>query len=198
MIYVGIDVAKAKHDCCIITSDGEVICKPFTVKNNIDGFDEIYSKIKSFTKDLSIVKVGLEATGHFSINILNYLYEKGLKMYVFNPLHTNFYRKSLTLRKTKTDKEDCYNLAGIYFQKRYNDQSIHETKFMEMQLMSRYIETQNKNLIRWKCKLRQLIGLTFPEYENIIKMKIFLQKTPLILLKLILTPILLPLKGLIH
>lgn len=38
-----------------------------------------------------------------------------------------------------------------------------------MQLMSRYIETQNKNLIRWKCKLRQLIGLTFPEYEDIYK-----------------------------
>ena len=30
MIYVGIDVAKDKHDCCILGSDGEVLFSPFT------------------------------------------------------------------------------------------------------------------------------------------------------------------------
>ena len=25
MIYVGIDVAKDKHDCCILGSDGEIL-----------------------------------------------------------------------------------------------------------------------------------------------------------------------------
>ncbi len=31
MIYVGIDVAKDKHDCFITNSDGEVLFKSFTI-----------------------------------------------------------------------------------------------------------------------------------------------------------------------
>ncbi|BFK93601.1 hypothetical protein K030075H31_47110 [Blautia producta] len=35
MIYVGIDVAKDKHDCFITNSDGEVLFKAFKIKNTI-------------------------------------------------------------------------------------------------------------------------------------------------------------------
>lgn len=47
MIYVGIDVAKDKHDCFITNSDGEALFKPFTIQNNRAGFDELYQKIQS-------------------------------------------------------------------------------------------------------------------------------------------------------
>ncbi len=39
MIYVGIDVAKDKHDCFITTSDGEVLFKSFASSNNRDEFE---------------------------------------------------------------------------------------------------------------------------------------------------------------
>ena len=71
----------------------------------MEGFDNLHQKILSVTDDLSKVKVGLEATGHYSYNLLGYLLDKGLPTFVINPLHTNLYRKSLTLRKTKTDTE---------------------------------------------------------------------------------------------
>jgi transposase len=38
MISVGIDVAKDKHDCFIISSEGEVLADVFTIPNNMDGF----------------------------------------------------------------------------------------------------------------------------------------------------------------
>ena len=49
MIYVGIDVAKDKHDCCILGSDGEILFSPFTIQNSLQGFDELYEKIWSLT-----------------------------------------------------------------------------------------------------------------------------------------------------
>ena len=104
MIYVGIDVAKDKHDCFITNSDGEVLSKSFTISNNLKGFDTLFQKIISVSNDLSKVKVGLEATGHYSYNLLGFLLDKGLPTFVINPLHTNLYRKSLSLRKTKTVK----------------------------------------------------------------------------------------------
>ena len=111
MIYVGIDVAKNKHDCFITNSDGEVLFPAFTIQNNRNGFDDLFSKVQSISSDVSNIKVGLEATGHYSYNLLGYLIDKGLPTYVINPLHTNLYRKSLTLRKTKTDKVDARTIA---------------------------------------------------------------------------------------
>ena len=37
MGYVGIDIAKDKHDCFIVNSDGEVLFDVFTIQNNMDG-----------------------------------------------------------------------------------------------------------------------------------------------------------------
>ncbi len=81
MIYAGIDVAKDKHDCFIINSDGEVLIDNFTFPNNLDGFNSFLSIIESFSISFENVKVGLEATGHYSNNILEFLHSKGLLMY---------------------------------------------------------------------------------------------------------------------
>ena len=37
MIYVGIDVAKDKHDCFAMNSDGEILIEKMTIQNNFDG-----------------------------------------------------------------------------------------------------------------------------------------------------------------
>ena len=64
MIVVGIDVAKDKHDCFIMNSEGEVLFGSFVIQNNREGFDSLYEKICSVVDDFTKVKVGLEATGH--------------------------------------------------------------------------------------------------------------------------------------
>ena len=47
MIFVGIDVAKDKHDCFIMNSEGEVLFDVFTIPNTLDGFNALLSNIKS-------------------------------------------------------------------------------------------------------------------------------------------------------
>ena len=37
MVCVGIDVAKDKHDCCILDSDGTIRADCITIPNNMDG-----------------------------------------------------------------------------------------------------------------------------------------------------------------
>ena len=65
MIYVGIDVAKDKHDCCILESEADKLYPVFTIPNNKAGFDELYEKIFTVTDDKTKINVGLEATGHY-------------------------------------------------------------------------------------------------------------------------------------
>lgn len=114
MICVGIDVAKDKHDCFIMNSDGEVLADVFTVPNSKEGFEHLLQTINTCTGiGGSKIKVGLEATGHYSYNILGFLLDKGLPTYVINPLHTNLFRKSQSLRKTKTDRVDARTIASM-------------------------------------------------------------------------------------
>lgn len=169
MIYVGIDVAKDKHDCFITNSDGEVLFKAFTITNNLDGFNELHQKIASVMDDVTKVKVGLEATGHYSYNLLGYLIDKGLPTYVINPLHTNLYRKSLSLRQTKTDKVDARTIASMLMSdvnlKSYSDISYHNE---ELKSLTRYRFDKVKERAKLKTSVSRLVCILFPELEKLV------------------------------
>ena len=169
MIFVGIDVAKDKHDCFITNTDGEVLFKSFTISNNLDGFDELYHKIESVMEDVSKVKVGLEATGHYSYNLLGYLIDKSLPTYVINPLHTNLYRKSLSLRHTKTDKVDAHTIASMLMSdvnlKSYSDTFYHNE---ELKSLTRYRFDKVKERAKLKTSVSRLVCILFPELEKLV------------------------------
>ena len=46
VVSVGIDVAKDKHDCFILNSEGEVLADVFTIPNNMDGFNCLLQTIR--------------------------------------------------------------------------------------------------------------------------------------------------------
>ena len=169
MIYVGIDVAKDKHDCFITNSDGEVLFKSFTISNNRDGFETLFQRIESVSDDFSKVKVGLEATGHYSYNLLGFFLDKGLTTFVINPLHTNLYRKSLSLRKTKTDKVDAHTIASMIMSdvnlKSYSDTSYHNE---ELKSLTRYRFDKVKERAKLKSSVSRLVTILFPELEKLV------------------------------
>lgn len=169
MILVGIDVAKDKHDCTIMHSDGEVLFPAFTIKNDLDGFDNLYGKILSLSPESDNIKVGLEATGHYSYNLLGYLLDKGLPTFVINPLHTNLYRKSLSLRKTKTDSIDARTIARMLLSdislKPYSAITYHND---ELKSLTRYRFDKVKQRAKLKSSISRLVNILFPELEKLV------------------------------
>ena len=169
MIYVGIDVAKDKHDCCILGSDAEKLYPVFTISNNRDGFDELYEKIQTIETDNDQIKVGLEATGHYHLNLLRPLLDNGLASFVINPLHTNLYRKSLSLRKTKTDKVDARTIAMMLMSdvdlKSYSDILYHNE---ELKSLTRYRFDKIQKRAQLKQSVSRLVNILFPELEKLV------------------------------
>ena len=169
MVCVGIDVAKDKHDCFILSSEGEVLADVFTVANNRDGFETLLQRIQSCTCPTDNIKVGLEATGHYSYNILGFLLDKGLTTYVINPLHTNLYRKSLSLRQTKTDRIDARTIASMLMSdvdlKSYTDTAYHNE---ELKSLTRYRFDKVKERARLKQSVSRLVNILFPELETLV------------------------------
>ena len=169
MIYVGIDVSKDKHDCTIVSSEGEVLADVFSIQNNLDGFNLLFQRLKSVAPDLSKVKVGLEATGHYSYNILGFLLDKGLSTYVINPLHTNLFRKSTSLRRTKTDRVDARTIAAMMMSgvvlSSYTAISYHNE---ELKSLSRYRFDKVRERARLKQSVSRLVNILFPELEQLV------------------------------
>lgn len=160
MIYLGIDVSKDKHDCCILSQEGELLTKPFSVPNSRQGYDKLFSLVSSFENNPEKVKAGLEATGHYSFAILGYLLEKGVTCFVFNPLHTNLYRKAVSLRKTKTDKVDSKTIALMLLSsvglKPYSKALYHNE---QLKSLSRYRFSKVRERAVLKQQLARLVNI---------------------------------------
>ena len=169
MVLVGIDVAKDKHDCFIISSEGKVLANVFTIPNSMDGFIHLRQAIQACAKPQDKIKVGLEATGHYSYNILGFLLDSGLPTYVLNPLHTNLYRKSLSLRKTKTDSVDARTIAAMLMSdvdlKPYTDTAYHNE---ELKSLTRYRFDKVRERAKLKQSIARLVCILFPELEKLV------------------------------
>lgn len=169
MICVGIDVAKDKHDCFILNSEGVTLADVFTIPNSLEGFNTLLDKLQTCSTPQDSIKVGLEATGHYSYNILGFLLDNGLATYVLNPLRTNLYRKSLSLRKTKTDRVDARTIAAMLLSdaglKPYTDTAYHNE---ELKSLTRYRFDKVKERAKLKQSVSRLVCILFPELEKLV------------------------------
>lgn len=169
MIIAAVDVAKDKHDCFITNSDGEVLFDAFTIPNSQEGFDDFFEKIRSVADSLQNVKVGLEATGHYHLNLLGFLLDKGLTTYLINPLHTNLFRKGLSLRKTKTDTVDARAIAMLLLSDRtLQPYSLTSYQNEELKSLTRYRADKVRERAKLKSSLARLVVILFPELEKLV------------------------------
>ena len=110
MYYVGIDIAKYKHDCFIFTSEGEIVLESFTFENTREGFSKLKLILDALDHSQKI-KTGLEATGIYGKNLKLFLSSIGYDFDELNPLQVKRFTNALSNRKTKTDKIDASQIA---------------------------------------------------------------------------------------
>lgn len=169
MIIVAIDVAKDKHECFIMSSDGEILFDPFPITNDRDGFDLLFDRICSVSGSLEDVKAGLEATGHYHLDLLAFLLDKGLSTYLINPLHTSLFRKSLSLRKTKTDPVDARAIAMLMLSgQELQPCSSSSYSIDELKSLTRYRADKVKERAKLKASVSRLVTILFPEFEKLV------------------------------
>ena len=178
MIYIGIDVAKNSHFASAVNSDGEVLIKPFNFSNSKSGFDLFFSKIKSFP--IVDCFIGLESTGHYSDNIVAFLFSKGFKIGIINPLQTDSLRNS-NIRKTKNDKLDTFLISNCLMLGKYSLFQQRDFTLLNLRSLCRF----RFDIVQSKAKLKtQLVGcidLLFPELSDFFKGDLHLKSSYAIL-----------------
>lgn len=166
MINIGIDVGKFKH-CAAVLDDktGEVLIKQFFFSNDQEGFDFFYSKVKRYIHRRHAV--GMEDTGHYMINLTNYLLEKKLSVKYINPRSTNLRRKELGI-SAKNDKKDTLLIAEMLSEKKFwrsvSKSSMETSKLRELtRLYHQLQEQQNQDMNR----LQRALDIVFPEVNTL-------------------------------
>ncbi len=164
MIYVGIDAAKDKHDSCILGGNGQTVQEAFTFRNNHEEFEQLISAIQrsSEAEGSGQIKAGLESTGHYSGNLEAFLRDSGVELVVFNPLQVNLYRKSQTLRKTKTDKVDAKCIALLLMTAELNPVSV-SYQIQELKALTRHRSRLVSQRTKLKVSISRLVVILFSE-----------------------------------
>lgn len=167
MLLLGIDIAKLNHIASIVDSDsGELIFFNFKFQNNMHGFFSLYEKISTLSfKDIII---GLESTGHYGENFINFFFQKGFKIAVINPLQTSHLRKA-NIRDSKNDRLDSINIAKalLFGENRYISKK-NVTNFA-LKKLTRFRKNLIKQKTRTKIQLVSLLDVIFPELQYIFK-----------------------------
>jgi len=158
---LSIDVANGKSDVLLITEYGEVLIEPHEVKHCLNEFNQLKERIDEFKLD--DLTIFMESTSTYHLPIQRFFTNNNFKVQVINPILGK--NNTRNLRKTKTDIEDCYNLADLFFK---NTVKIH-TKDMNdiyssMIELSRQEKHLTESLVRSKNRFKQIIANAFPEY----------------------------------
>lgn len=161
---VGIDIAKYKHDCFIMDHHGEVIRDAFSFPNDRSGFFTL-NEILSILDPSQPIRIGLEATGHYGMNLKIFLEENGFSFMEFNPILVKRFSQATTLRRTKTDKIDA-QLIALYLStlnfKPYPSQSYHIKNLKSLtRLRDELVKQRSRRLV----KMTNILDLVFPEFK---------------------------------
>ena len=104
---LSVDVAKNKSMIMLMNSDDEILIDTKEIKHNLVDFEKVKEEIKELKPEN--LTVFMESTGIYHLPVKRYFKENGFNILVINSLKTkNNYD---TIRKTKTDKKDCFRLA---------------------------------------------------------------------------------------
>jgi transposase len=166
--YVGIDIAKYKHDCFIADDSGCVIRDSFTLTNDKDGFDVLLSILKEL-KPKGQIKIGFESTGHYHFNLKLCLEANGYDYVEFNPLLVHKFASTQTLRRTKTDKKDAQLIAKYLMTVDYKPYVNSFYHINNLKSLTRLRETLITDRTRFLNQITSYLDQIFPEFKPLFE-----------------------------
>lgn len=164
MYYVGLDVSLEKHDCCILDAKLKTISS-FIVPNHSAGFTLLDDTLASLACSDEIV-IGLEATGIYGDNLIDFLRRKGYDVHTINPLLSKKHQSATTLRKTKTDKSDARNIALTIAETDFQSDLPVSYHISELKSLCRARFSAVKDRSALKNRVKRLVVKLFPELLN--------------------------------
>ena len=178
--FVGIDISKYKHDCCIIHAADQSIVAKFTFKNDKEGFAQLLTSLQSLSTPEDI-RIGFESTAHYALNLELFLEKAHHSFMEVNPVLITEYKKSMSLRRTKTDSIDCESIARWLMTVEYKPHSKGFYHAYSLKSLTRLRDRLVRQRSFYLVKITNVLDHTFPEFKPFFQERF--SKTALYLLE---------------
>ena len=162
--FIGIDLAKYKHDCFIMDNNGEVIRDSFSFNNDSEGFDTLLNVLNSLDSNQE-KRIGFESTGHYGSNLKIFLERNGYSFMEFNPLLVYRHFKSETLRRTKNDKVDARKISSYLYTREYKPNPNSSYHLNCLKSLTRTRNALIKERTRHIIHMTNILDVMFPEFR---------------------------------
>lgn len=178
--FVGIDIAKYKHNCCIISSSDQSIVSSFAFSNDKIGFNQFLSSVQSL-KEQREIRIGFESTAHYTLNLKLFLEKANHSFMEVHPILINEFQKSTTLRRTKTDIVDSEAIARWLMSVEYKPLSKGFYHSYSLKSLTRLRDRLVRQRSFYIVKITNVLDHTFPEFKSFFNDKF--SKTAIYLLE---------------
>lgn len=114
LVAVPIDVGKHKAMAKVVDFTGAELAKPFEFPLDRSGVKALVERVRRATPaSVSLVRVGLEAAGHYHLPLAGGVLPVDWELRVLNPGHVSMQRKVNGQRGVKTDKIDLAAITDL-------------------------------------------------------------------------------------
>src|SRR3989338_844775 len=166
MLYLGIDVGKFSHSLCRLSGDGEDKTI-WQMTNDRSGFEQLKERLKDVSREE--VLIGMEATGHYFLNLYDYLLQLGFladRIALLTPLQVKSFRNT-NLRGAKSDNVDAERIASLLRFGDFDRCNVTIDSLMNLRELTRLKADLVANSGDLKRKIIAVLDRIFPEFAAI-------------------------------
>jgi transposase len=114
--FMGIDIAKASFDFCLLSSQGAGLGRGH-LSNDVSSIEQFLVQLAAGRWQPSLIHFALESSGVYGKALVAALHQGGLAVSVLNPAQVKFFAFSV-LRRTKNDRVDAELIARFCLERK--------------------------------------------------------------------------------
>ncbi len=170
-LVVGADIAKKVHVARACDVRGVELGKPLTFDNTRHGFERLITWIQSLMLDHSCDNVvfGVEPTGHYWMNLVQFLRHGGIQVVLVNPLHVKKTKELEDNSPTKNDRKDARVIGLLAKDGRYSVPHIPEDIYADLRVGMNERDRLSEDLKRVQGRIHNWLDRFFPEFTEVFK-----------------------------
>lgn len=116
LVAVPVDVGKHSAMASVLDFSGATLAAPFEFELDRRGVEDLVARVRAVTPaTVSLVRVGLEAAGHYHLPLAGGALPAEWELRLLNPGHVAMQRKANGQRGVKTDRVDLVAICDLLF-----------------------------------------------------------------------------------
>lgn len=166
MMTLGIDIGKQSHNAALLDSDGRTIFRNLKFSNDAVGLSVLLARIDDLNLSRAGIRVGMEATGQYWMNLFAALCERGFAgVEVVNPIIIHA-RKNESVRGLKTDPYDALQIARYLRDSSRRSSAIADGEVAVLRTLARERYRLTQAATAEKLGLQGRLDRVFPEFAE--------------------------------